>query len=208
MQCIRDGSDAVIPPPVAWGLAIAFGVIFDRLRPEPLMDAAAPAMWIGGAIFLAGLALAIWARAALGKAGTPVETDRPTTAVVIGGPYRGSRNPIYLAMLLGPIGLAIQLNSLWLLLSLAPLFLPIRYGVVAREEACLARKFGGEYSPTRPAFGAGSRRFLQSHDRQGRKPRHRLVFDPGRQWPEAGKIVEAARRARRSLGEVVRTREE
>ena len=67
---------------------------------------------------------------------------RPSTTIVGTGPYRLTRNPIYLGMMLGLIGLAVALNSLWLLLPVAPFALVIRYGVVAREEAYLERKFG------------------------------------------------------------------
>ena len=72
-------------------------------------------------------------------------TNRPTTTIVDGGPYRLTRNPIYLGMVTGLIGLAIALNSLWLLLALVLFALVIRYGVVAREEAYLERKFGDAY---------------------------------------------------------------
>jgi protein-S-isoprenylcysteine O-methyltransferase Ste14 len=79
-----------------------------------------------------------------------VPTNLPTTAIVATGPYRLTRNPIYLA---GP---AIAFDTLWLLLALVPFALVIRYGVVAREEACLDRKFGDAYR----RFLAGMRRWL------------------------------------------------
>jgi len=60
-------------------------------------------------------------------------------------PYRFTRNPIYLAMFLGLIGLAIAFDNLWLLMMLVPFALVVRYGVVAREEAYLERKFGDVY---------------------------------------------------------------
>jgi protein-S-isoprenylcysteine O-methyltransferase Ste14 len=78
-------------------------------------------------------------------AGSNVPTRLPTTTIVDTGPYRFTRNPIYLGMVLGLIGLAIASNSLWLLLTLVPFVLVIRYGVVAREEAYLQRKFGDAY---------------------------------------------------------------
>jgi protein-S-isoprenylcysteine O-methyltransferase Ste14 len=71
--------------------------------------------------------------------------NRPTTTIVESGPYRFTRNPIYLGMFLGLIGLAIAFNDLWLLVTLLPFALVIRYGVVAREEAYLERKFGDVY---------------------------------------------------------------
>jgi protein-S-isoprenylcysteine O-methyltransferase Ste14 len=69
---------------------------------------------------------------------------RPAT-IVETGPYRFTRNPIYLGMVLGLIGLAIAFNGLWLLMTLAPLALVIRYGVITREEAYLECKFGDVY---------------------------------------------------------------
>jgi protein-S-isoprenylcysteine O-methyltransferase Ste14 len=72
-------------------------------------------------------------------------THQPAESIVDTGPYRFTRNPIYLSMVLGLIGLAIAFNSLWLLLTLVPFALVIRYGVVAREEAYLERKFGDVY---------------------------------------------------------------
>ena len=79
------------------------------------------------------------------KADTRVETNKPTTTIVANGPYRFTRNPIYIGMFLGQTGLAIGLDNLWVLAALVPFYLVIRYGVVAREEAYLERKFGDVY---------------------------------------------------------------
>ena len=59
-------------------------------------------------------------------------------------------------MFLALIGLGLGFDSLWLLVALALFYLVIRYGVVAREEAYLGRKFGAAYSTTRQARAAGS----------------------------------------------------
>jgi len=96
-------------------------------------------------VFVIALALVAWAIATITWAGSNVPTNRPTTTVVDTGPYHFTRNPIYLGMVLGLISLAIAFNSLWLLLTLAPFALVIRYGIVAREEAYLDRKFGDVY---------------------------------------------------------------
>jgi protein-S-isoprenylcysteine O-methyltransferase Ste14 len=79
------------------------------------------------------------------RAGSNVRTNLPTTNIVESGPYRFTRNPIYLGMFLGTIGLAIVFADLWLLMMLVPFALVIRYGVVAREEAYLDHKFGDVY---------------------------------------------------------------
>ncbi|WP_225040491.1 isoprenylcysteine carboxylmethyltransferase family protein (plasmid) [Rhizobium sp. T1470] len=96
-------------------------------------------------MFLAGLALLIWAAATFRRAGTQVPTTQPTTTIVDAGPYRFTRNAIYIGMFLGLIGLAVAFDSLWLIALLVPFYLVIRYGVVAREEAYLERKFGDVY---------------------------------------------------------------
>src|SRR5262245_12473911 len=85
------------------------------------------------------------ARGLITRGGSNVPTNLPTTAIVESGPYRFTRNPIYLGQFLGLIGLAIAFDNLWLLIMLVPFALVIRYGVVAREEAYLERKFGDVY---------------------------------------------------------------
>jgi protein-S-isoprenylcysteine O-methyltransferase Ste14 len=136
-----DTSNAAVRPPFAWLLALAVGIAANWLYPLPFVRASVPPAWIGATIF----ALGVWAIVTIRKAGTQVETYKPTTAIVASGPYRFMRNPIYLGMMLGLFGLAIALDSLWLLALLVPFYLVIRYGVVAREEAYLERKFGDVY---------------------------------------------------------------
>ena len=140
-----DTSNAMVRPPIAWILALAAGVAAAWLYPLRFVPASVPGVWVGGAIFAIALALAIWAIVTIRQAGTQVETYKPTTAIVANGPYRFTRNPIYLGMVLGLIGLAIAFDSLWIVVTLVPFYLVIRYGVVAREEAYLERKFGDVY---------------------------------------------------------------
>jgi protein-S-isoprenylcysteine O-methyltransferase Ste14 len=97
-------------------------------------------------VFALALVLFAWAIATMTRAGSNVPTSLPTTTIVETGPYRFTRNPIYLGMFLGLVGLAIAFDSLWLLAMLVPFAFLIRYGVVAREEAYLEGKFGDVYS--------------------------------------------------------------
>jgi protein-S-isoprenylcysteine O-methyltransferase Ste14 len=92
-----------------------------------------------------GFVLAIWAIVTIRKAGTRVEINKPTTTIVADGPYRVTRNPIYIGMFLGQTGLAIGFDNLWVLATLVPFYLVIRYRVIAREEAYLERTFGAAY---------------------------------------------------------------
>ena len=141
-----DTAQVIVRPPLAWGLAVVAGLVFDWLAPLPFLAAGLAAGWVGGLVFVVALMLFAWAIVSMTRAGSSVPTNLPTAAIVESGPYRFTRNPIYLAMLLGLIGLAIAFDTLWLLATLVPFALVIRYGVVAREEAYLERKFGDVYS--------------------------------------------------------------
>jgi Phospholipid methyltransferase len=115
---------------------------FILVKPLPFVPASVPRFWIGGGLFGFAFALAIWAIRTIRGAGTRIETNKPTTLIVTNGPFRFTRNPVYIGMLLGQTGIAIGFDNLWVLAMLVPFYLVIRYGVVAREEAYLERKFG------------------------------------------------------------------
>jgi protein-S-isoprenylcysteine O-methyltransferase Ste14 len=70
---------------------------------------------------------------------------KSTTALVTEEPFRYSRNPIYVVLTLLYLGVAFLVNALWILLLVVPVLVVIRYGVIAREEAYLTRKFGDAY---------------------------------------------------------------
>jgi protein-S-isoprenylcysteine O-methyltransferase Ste14 len=140
-----DNANVLIRPPIALAFAAAGGLAAAWLYPLPFLPALIPAGWVGTATVALGFALAAWAVASMRRAGTRFETHQPTVRIVTAGPYRFTRNPIYVGMFLALIGLAIGADSLWLLVALAMFYLVIRYGVVAREEAYLERKFGDAY---------------------------------------------------------------
>src|SRR6516225_4833452 len=145
MDDTADTAQVIIRPPLGWGLAVLAGLALNWLVPLPFLLADLPAGWLGGMVFLLALGLFAWATVTITTAGSNVPTNRPTTTIVESGPYRVTRNPIYLGMFLGLIGLAIAFDNLWLVMMLVPFALVIRYGVVAREEAYLERKFGDVY---------------------------------------------------------------
>jgi protein-S-isoprenylcysteine O-methyltransferase Ste14 len=112
----------------------------------PFLPVDLPAGSLGAMVFVLALALVAWAIVTITGAGSNVPTNLPTTTTIVErGPYRFTRNPIYLGMFLGLIGLAIAFDNLWLLIMLLPFAFVIRYGVVAREEDYLERKFGDVY---------------------------------------------------------------
>ena len=83
--------------------------------------------------------------------GTPVPGNQPTMAIVRRGPYRVSRNPIYLAFSLFQLGLAVWVNSLGLLITLIPALSLMALVVIPREERYLEARFPSEYASYRAA---------------------------------------------------------
>jgi protein-S-isoprenylcysteine O-methyltransferase Ste14 len=79
------------------------------------------------------------------RAGTNVDPYEPATAIVTGGPYRFTRNPIYVGFTLVYVGISAFTNALAPLMLLPAVFAVMRRGVIEREERYLERKFGGEY---------------------------------------------------------------
>ena len=140
-----DTAQVIIRPPLALGLAVIAGLALNWLVPLPFLPADLPTGWLGAMVFVLALALVSWAIVTITRAGSNVPTNLPTITIVESGPYRFTRNPIYLGMFLGLIGLAIAFDNLWLLMMLVPFALVIHYGVVAREEAYLEPKFGDVY---------------------------------------------------------------
>ena len=142
----KDHANVLILPPVALALCLFAGWLMNRLVPAPFLPLAWPRWPLGGALIVLGLATEFWALILFRRSRTAVFPTRPTSAIVQTGPYRYSRNPIYVGMFAIIAGAAIALDSLWQFAALALFYLVIRWGVVAREEAYLARKFGAEYA--------------------------------------------------------------
>src|SRR5436190_8941649 len=145
MADTADTANVVVRPPIAWALAVLAGIALNWLMPLPFLPSVVSAGWLGAIVFALALALVAWAIITMSRAGSNVPTNLPTTTIVETGPYRFTRNPIYLGMVLGLIALAVAFNDLWLLMTLVPFALVIRYGVITREEAYLERRFGDVY---------------------------------------------------------------
>jgi protein-S-isoprenylcysteine O-methyltransferase Ste14 len=139
-------------PPRIYLASICAGVFLEQLAPLLVAShrLAAP---LGASLAAISVALLAWSVAKFRAAGTPVPAREPTTAIVRTGPYRFSRNPIYLAYSLFHLGLAIGMNSAWLLATLAVALWLIHYRVIPREEQYLAQKFGAEYLDYKAAVG-------------------------------------------------------
>ena len=103
------------------------------------------ARWTGLAAIVAGIVLMIFAGVQFWRKHTSVIPYSPTTAIIQSGPFRISRNPIYLADTLCYVGVTILLNTAWPLLLLPLVLVVMHRGVILREERYLEQKFGEEY---------------------------------------------------------------
>src|SRR6185436_11765538 len=142
MADIRGG----IRPPLVYLGAIALGLLLHFAWPVRLVPPVA-SVPLGATAVLAAVALFISAVRTFRNAGTPVPGNRPTTTIVRTGPYRFSRNPIYLAFSVLEVGIALWVDSLWILITLVPALALMSFLVIPREERYLEARFPSEYIP-------------------------------------------------------------
>jgi len=134
-------------PPFLFLAALLLGLALDHVLPSPFAVTMIDLVhWIiAGSLILVGLALAVAGIRNFSHAATPVPTYKPVRALVTTGIHGWTRNPIYLGMFLFYGGIGLAARSPWTLLLTLPLAITIRYGVIAREEAYLERRFGDAY---------------------------------------------------------------
>ena len=106
----------------------------------------APRVALSIALILLGVGLICYCALQFKRAQTCIEPWRPTSCIITRGPYRYSRNPIYLGFVITGVGIALAFNTWWILLSVLAFVLIANKAVIEREEAYLERKFGESYS--------------------------------------------------------------
>lgn len=145
----RDIPELFLLPPFYPLIALALAAVLDLLIPVELFPAPAWLGWTtvaGAVLVIAGFALAASSARTFKAAGTNVEPFKPSLKIVTSGPYRWSRNPIYIGFQLIYLGLCLGFALEWGVLLLPFLWFVLDRMVVAREEAYLFNKFGSEYS--------------------------------------------------------------
>ena len=141
---MTDRPNVLILPPLLYGTGLAVAFLLQWLAPHPIVSSNAR-FWVGGVVLALGVFLAVWGRRVMEQAGTNVNPTQPTTALVVTGPFRLSRNPLYIALTLVYVALALLADALWALVLLLPVLVVLHYGVVRREERYLEAKFGEAY---------------------------------------------------------------
>lgn len=124
--------------------SLVTGALIQLAKPLPFLPGTL-AVPLGAVLVVVAITLFASSVAKFRAAGTPVPARNPTTVIVRTGPYGLSRNPIYLAFSVLQLGIAIWVNSLWLLATLVGAVALIHFVVIPREEQYLERRFGAEY---------------------------------------------------------------
>jgi len=134
----------LVRPPFVYLGSITLGLVLHLLWSVRLVPTSASTP-LGAMVTVVAVALFVSAVRTFRAAGTPVPGNLPTTTIVRSGPYRFSRNPIYLAFSLLQLGLAFWVNSIALLIMLIPAVALMSVVVIPREERYLEARFPSEY---------------------------------------------------------------
>ena len=134
-------------PPFLYLGCLVLGFALERLLPLPLANPETTLIYsmAGGTLILIGVAIIAAGARNFSRADTPVPSNQPVRALVTTGIHGWSRNPIYVGMLLLYTGIGTAARSPWVLILALPLVIILRYGVIAREETYLERRFGDAY---------------------------------------------------------------
>jgi protein-S-isoprenylcysteine O-methyltransferase Ste14 len=140
----RDDPGVIASPPLIYAGALVAGLLANRRYHLPFLPRRL-ARRLGWPMVVCGLAIGLLGSREMRRAETNLDPRKPATTIVTGGPFRYTRNPLYLSMTLLYGGISALANALPPVLLL-PLVLHImRRGVIEREESYLERKFGDVY---------------------------------------------------------------
>lgn len=146
----RDHAGVWIPPPFLYVAVFLVGVLLENRLPLSLLPDIGAGLG-GSVLIVAGAGLSFWSAALLRSRRTSVIPIRPTTALVVDGPYRLSRNPMYLGLVGVFVGVALVMQVLWAILLVPILVWLVTVAVTRKEEVYLEQKFGAEYLDYRAA---------------------------------------------------------
>ena len=144
----QDRPNIVVLPPIAFFAAALLTFALDRWTSPGVLAAVPrpPLVVVGILVMAAALWTTVSGVLAFRRAGTNVDPHKPALSIVRDGPYRFTRNPMYLGMILFVAGFGIALSTLWGLAMAGLLWAVLHWGVVLREELYLKAKFGDAYS--------------------------------------------------------------
>ncbi|MCC7009972.1 MAG: isoprenylcysteine carboxylmethyltransferase family protein [Acidobacteria bacterium] len=141
------GPGTPVPPLSLFALGIVGGWWWDRRHPWPLTPDEASWLMVASGVALVALGAGwfAWGMETFARARTGILLQRAATCVVHHGPYRWSRNPMYVGCVAIYLGATSWLNSAWPLVLLPVVIVALTSIVIAREERYMRWRFGAEY---------------------------------------------------------------
>lgn len=139
-----DHADVKIPPPLIYVAGFVLGLVLERFFPVLVLPKI-PSRVAAVLCVALGVTMALWSVGLFHRERTSFVPIKPTTTLIIYGPYRFTRNPMYLGLVCLYLGLALWFGVFWALILLPAVMVLIHRYVIICEEQYLERKFGGEY---------------------------------------------------------------
>ncbi len=140
----KDTSGATMPVPMVYFIFILMGLGVDYFWPFSFLPQSILNP-IGYTVIILSFLLFGLVLREFSKSNTSIDHRKPTTEVIVSGPFRYSRNPVYVSLTMLVIGIAIVADSIWVIVTAVPSVLIIHYFVILKEETYLLDKFGDEY---------------------------------------------------------------
>lgn len=136
-----DSPGVKVPPPLLYAGAFALGMLLQKFAPLRRREARVA----GAGLVAGGIALVVGTRLLFLQRGTTILPTRAVSALIGSGPFRISRNPIYVGLTAIYLGTSLLRRSGWPLVLLPGVLIIMHNGVIDREESYLERRFGMEY---------------------------------------------------------------
>jgi len=148
------GARVRFPPPLVFAMGLAAGLVADRYAFPLVAPVPRPIGLAGGCLVIAlGVSIVASARLLFHRTGQSPIPWKPSPELLLSGPYRFTRNPMYLGVTLIQAGLGLALDNLWIT-AFAPLaLLAVHFIAVLPEEAYLTEKFGERYREYQRSVG-------------------------------------------------------
>lgn len=151
----NDTPSILAPPPLIYFAGLVIGLVLDLLWPMPVLPQSLQYS-VGLALMAASSVIAVLGFREFARVNTPFDARKATRNIITSGPYRYSRNPLYLSLAMLYAGIAIAIDCIWVMAMLVPVLIVVHYGIILREEAYLERKFPDAY----PSYKARVRRWF------------------------------------------------
>ena len=139
-----DHADVRFPPPLIYVAGFVLGLLLERAFPVLVLPKT-PSRVVAVLCIALFAILTVWSIGLFHRARTSFLPIKPTTTLVVYGPYQFTRNPMYFGLVCLYLGLALWFGVFWAVILLPAVIVLVQHYVIAREEQYLERKFGQEY---------------------------------------------------------------